>query len=242
MRLVFSVNSFENDHESILDLLSLGAEHNRVKQYLCSSFDVDINKINGKSREEINAYLRPAVYAEYTKAEIPMNEKLAAVSDKWSGVEEDVLKILRVIFGGDCGEETLRVFLSVNYVCPYDFKNKWIFINYRKTTDEIIEACIHELIHCYWFKKWDILFENSSYDERLARKFSEIAIDAVFKETELEKYCVREKPAHEYFYDIKIDNENMIGHFRALFSQNNIGGFMKKGMEYLAENRVLIPD
>lgn len=243
MRLIFSVNTFENDHESILDLLVLGAEHNRVKQYLCSSFNVDINMIDGKSGEEINAYLRPVIYAEYTKAQTPMNEKLAAVSDKWSDVKEDVINILQNIFGVDIGEETLRVFLSVNYVCPYDFENKRIFINYRKTTDEIIEACIHELIHYYWFKKWNIVFEDpSEFDEHLVWKFSEIAIDAVFKETELNKYCVREKPAHEHFYDIETENENMIGHFRALFSQNTIDEFMKEGMEYLVNNRNSIPD
>ena len=241
MELIFSVNTFENDHESILNLLVLGAEHDRVKRYLCSSFNVDINNINGKSREEINAYLRPVIYAEYTKAEALMSEKLAAVSDKWSVVREHVLNILRDIFGVEC-DETFMVFLSVNFVCPYDFENKRIFINYRKTTEEIIETCIHELIHCYWFKKWDILFENIGFDERLAWKFSEIAIDAIFKETDLKKYCVKEKPAYEYFYNVEIDNESMIGHFRALFSRNTIDGFMKKGMEYLFENRDMIPD
>ena len=242
MKLVFSVNPFENDYESILDLLALGAEHSRVKRYLCSSFNLDINNINGKSREEINVYLRPVIYAEYTKAAAPMNEKLAAVSEKLACVKEDVLNILHSIFGVERGEETLRVFLGVNYVCPYDFENKRIFINYRKTTDEIIETCIHELIHYYWFKKWDILFESSSFDDHIAWKFSEIAIDALFKETELKKYCIKEYPAHEYFYDVKIDNENMIEHFRTLFSRNSIDGFMKKGMEYLAENRDVIPD
>lgn len=241
MQLVFSVNPFENDYESIFNLLALGAEHNRVRQYLCSSFNLDINNINGKSREEINACLRPVIYAEYTKAEAPMNERLAAVSEKWSCVREDVLDILRNIFEVECGE-TLRVFLSANYVCPYDFENKRVFINYRKTTDEIIEACIHELIHYYWFKRWDILFENSSFDDHLAWKFSEIAIDAIFKETDLKKYCVREKPAYEYFYNVEINNESMIGHFRALFSRNTIDEFMEKGMEYLVKNRDLIPD
>lgn len=241
MQLVFSVNTLENDYECILGLLCRGAEHSRVKRYLCSSFNVDIDKVNGKSGEEINVYLRPVIYAEYTKAEVPMNEKLAAVSEKWECVKEDVLNILRDVFGVECSDE-LRVSLSVNYVCPYDFENKRIFINYRKTTDEMIETCIHELIHYYWFKKWDILFENSSFDEHLAWKFSEIAIDAIFKETELKKYCIKEKPAHEHFYDMEIENESMIEHFRTLFSCNSIDGFMKKGMEYLAKNHDLIPD
>lgn len=242
MQLVFSVNTFENDFESILNLLVLGTEHNRVKRYLCSSFNVDINKINGKSREELHTYLRPVIYAEYIKAESPINGKLAEVRDKWFDAKEDVLNILNYIFGVDSGEEMLRVFLSVNYVCPYDFESKLFYVNFRKTADEIIEACIHELVHYYWFKKWDMLFENVGFDEHLVWKFSEIAIDAIFKETELKKYCVKEKPAYEYFYDIEIENENMLEHFRVLFSQNTVEDFMKKGMEYMVKNRDMIPD
>lgn len=244
MQLIFSVNTFENDYECILNLLSLGAEHNRVKQYLCSSFQVDLNNIGNKSREEIDIYLRPIIYAEYTKSKDKMDEKLTGVSDEWSSVKEDVKNILYDIFEYEFGnEEMIQVFLSINYVCPYDFDNKKVFINFRKTNAEIIESCIHELIHYYWFKRINILFENvNEFDEHLLWKFSEIAIDAFFTETELKKYCVKEKPAYEYFYDIKIGNENMIGHFRKLFSQNSINGFMKKGMEYLIKNQKSIPD
>lgn len=244
MRLIFSVNTFENDYEYILGLLALGAEHNRVKRYLCSSFQVDINNIENKSRQDIDAYLRPIIYTEYIKAEDRMNEKLAGISDKWSIVKEDVSRILCDIFKCECdADETIQVFLSINYVCPYDFDSKRIFINYRKTEEEIIGSCIHELIHYYWFKKWDSLFEDTNaFDDHLAWKLSEIAVDAVFKMSELNKYCVKEKPSYEFFYDIEIDNENMIGHFRKLFSENSINEFMKKGMDYLVRHRDLIPD
>ncbi|MCX4379630.1 MAG: hypothetical protein OSJ61_26325 [Lachnospiraceae bacterium] len=76
MQLVFKINTFENDYECIINLLRLGAEHNRVKQYLCSSFQIDINNIEGRNREEIDTYLCPIIYAEYTTAEDKMNEKL----------------------------------------------------------------------------------------------------------------------------------------------------------------------
>lgn len=244
MKLIFYIAPFEDDYECILNLLKSGAEHNRVKQYLCSSFQVDINNIESKSREETDAYLRPIIHAEYKKAEHKMNEKLIGLVNKWSGVSEDVVRILSGIFECERGEEEIiRAFLSINYVCPYDLENKRIYINFRKTEDEIIEACIHEMIHYYWFKKWNNLFDNAdNSDEHLVWKFSEIAIDAVFKGSELNKYCVKEKPAHEHFYDTEIEGENMIEHFRRLFSQYSIDEFMKKGMEYLVKNRRSIPD
>ena len=244
MRLIFSINTFDDDYECILNILGLGVEHNRVKQYLCSSFQVDINNIESKNREEIDTYLRPIIYAEYTRAEDKMYEKLTGITDEWLNVKEDVDKILYDLFECECDiEEIIRVFLSINYVCPYDFDNKKIYINYRKSKEEVIEACIHELIHYYWFKKWNISFKNTDeFDEHLIWKFSEIAIDAFFKESKLKKYCVKEKPAYEYFYDIDIESENMIEHFRKLFSQNSMYDYMKKGMEYLIENQKSIPD
>lgn len=244
MQLAFILNTFENDYECVLNLLKLGATHNRVKQYLCSSFQIDINNIKSKNREEIDAYLYPIMYTEYVKAQDKMNEKLTRLSDKWLRIGKDVERILYDIFKCECdAEEVIQVFLSINYVCPYDFDNKKIFINFRKTEEQIIEACIHELIHYHWFKKWNNLFENmSEFDEHLAWKFSEIAIDAFFKVSELNKYCVKEKPAYEYFYGIEIEDENMIEHFRKLFSQNRIHEFMKKGIRYLVKYQKLIPD
>lgn len=79
--------------------------------------------------------------------------------------------------------------MSVNCVCPYDFENNQIYINYRKSSEEILETCVHELIHYYWFHKWNAMFKDQ-YSSSLVWIFSEIAIDALFQETPLKNFFI----------------------------------------------------
>lgn len=53
----------------------------------------------------------------------------------------------------------------------------------------------------------------------------------------MKKYCVTDKPAYKYFYDIDIEGRNMIDYFRELFVQSDMETFMKKGYEYVAKYR-----
>ena len=69
------------------------------------------------------------------------------------------------------------------------------------------------------------------YEEDLVWSFSEIAIDAIFKETDLKQYCVSQFPAHKHLYEINYNNQNMMEYFRILYRKNSITEFMKIGIE-----------
>ena len=49
-----------------------------------------------------------------------------------------------------------------------------------------------------------------------------------------------DKPAYSYFYDIMIEDKNMMEYFRELFVSNNIQDFMIKGYKYVLKNREMI--
>ena len=129
---------------------------------------------------------------------------------------------------------------------PYNYEEFSFDLNYRKAEDELVESCIHEMIHFYWFMKWSLTFEDDDIKNRewehMRWLFSEIAIDAIMNETALCRYVVKERPAYRYFYDIIIGDKSMMDYFRELFRQNNIVGFMKKGMEFVAANKSYISD
>ena len=116
---------------------------------------------------------------------------------------------------------------------PYNYEEFSFDLNYRKAEDELVESCIHEMIHFYWFMKWSLTFEDDDIKNRewehMRWLFSEIAIDAIMNETALCRYVVKERPSYRYFYDIIIGDKSMMDYFRELFRQNNIVGFMKKG-------------
>ena len=142
----------------------------------------------------------------------------------------NINEILSNIFQCKQDDEIINALLSINCVCPYDFEKGIIYINYRKSVEEIQETCIHELIHYYRFNKWKELFKEM-YEEDLVWSFSEIAIDAIFKETDLKQYCVSQFPAHKHLYEINYNNQNMMEYFRILYRKNSITEFMKIGIE-----------
>ena len=82
--------------------------------------------------------------------------------------------------------------------------------------------------------KWHTLFQHK-YEETVVWTFSEIAIDTLFSETELECYCVSEYPAHKHFYGVTYKGQNMMGYFRRLYRDNSISEFMRLGIEIVRE-------
>ena len=69
---------------------------------------------------------------------------------------------------------------------------------------------------------------------------SEIVIDAIIKETELKKYCSEKQPAYKNFYDIQIDDVNVMAYFRNLFNSCDIHKFMSEGYRYVVENKQML--
>lgn len=164
MDILFCEAPIEEDINSILSLLTLNEEHMRVKKYICEYFHIPT-----EPALQNNAALETTVR---TIVQNEQNNNAAAIAGK---VEK-----MHCLWQENRDE---------NCVCPYDFENKRIYINYRKSSEEMLETCVHELIHYYWFHKWNALFKDQ-YSSSLVWIFSEIAIDALFFETPLKNFFI----------------------------------------------------
>ena len=164
MDILFCEAPIEEDINSILSLLTLNEEHTRVKKYICEYFHIPT-----EPALQNNAALETTVR---TIVQNEQNNNAAAIAGK---VEK-----MHCLWQENRDE---------NCVCPYDFENNQIYINYRKLSEEMLETCVHELIHYYWFHKWNALFKDQ-YSSSLVWIFSEIAIDALFFETPLKNFFI----------------------------------------------------
>ena len=164
MDILFCEAPIEEDINSILSLLTLNEEHTRVKKYICEYFHIPT-----EPALQNNAALETTVR---TIVQNEQNNNAAAIAGK---VEK-----MHCLWQENRDE---------NCVCPYDFANNQIYINYRKLSEEMLETCVHELIHYYWFHKWNALFKDQ-YSSSLVWIFSEIAIDALFFETPLKNFFI----------------------------------------------------
>ncbi|MDO4300457.1 MAG: hypothetical protein Q4D26_03575 [Clostridia bacterium] len=244
MEVIFKIKNFTDDCNSIIDLL-YEEENGRIQKYIADFFDLDISFLYKAGKEEGRKIILCKLKNEYLNMEQTINNKLCNITRKWNEVSKDIFNILENIFKYrlDQNRKIIGEF-TINAVCPR-YLDSWKFdINFRKNDEEIILACIHEIIHFIWFEKWSDVFPyygkyeyNAPY---LPWLFSEIAVDALLKETDLYKYCITDKPAYKHFYNIYINDKNMMEYFRELFRQGSIEDFMINGIKFIQENKNII--
>ena len=246
MRVFFRKKDFDEDCDSIITILYL-EKNGRAQRYIANFFHLDLDYINKVDRETGGKYIREALIDEGMRSEAIINQRIDVIGKRWSMVSKHIFTVLNEIFKCPFSEEKdISAEFSINAMSPYNYDTLSFDVNYRKNDDEIILGCIHEIIHFYWITKWTFVFPDVDKEDEntkhLTWLFSEIAIDAVLKETPLNKYCVNDKPAYKYFYDIQINGKNMLEYFRELFVQENMEDFMRKGIEFIHENRQFIQD
>ena len=178
MDILFCEAPIEEDINSILSLLTLNEEHMRVKKYICEYFHIPTEPAL-QNNAALETTVRTIVQNEQNNNAAAIAGKVEKMHCLWQENRNEISRTLRSIFECTLELQQLRAFMSVNCVCPYDFENKRIYINYRKSSEEMLETCVHELIHYYWFHKWNALFKDQ-YSSSLVWIFSEIAIDALF--------------------------------------------------------------
>ena len=241
MNLTFKRKPYKDECNSITDIL-YDEKNGRVQRYLADFFGFDLQSIYAVDKQTGYELVSAALKDIYESNKSIIDERISLFECKWKECQRDIFDILKDIF--ECridSEQSVTVEFTINAVCPR-YLDRWAFdVNFRKSDEEIILTCIHEIIHFMWFEEWTRIFLHTDIEEfnapNLPWLLSEIVIDAIIKETELKKYCVVDKPAYKHFYDIDIEGRNMIEYFRELFIQNDMEAFMKKGYEYVVKYR-----
>lgn len=200
-----------------------------VKKYICEYYHIPTEPAL-QNNAALETTVRTIVQNEQNNNAAAIAGKIEKMNCLWQENRDEIDRTLRSIFECTLESQQLRALMSVNCVCPYDFENKRIYINHRKSLEEMLETCVHELIHYYWFHKWNALFKDQ-YSSSLVWIFSEIAIDALFFETPLKKYCVSQHPAHDHFYEESYKGQNLMEYFRKSYRDHSMADFMRLGIE-----------
>lgn len=244
MSVIFKRKSFKEDCDSIVNII-YDEKYGRVQNYLAKNFELDLDLLYSLDKNAGYNILSQTLSVHYENSEIEIADKIDMFNRCWEDIECDVFRILYDIF--ECEKiynKDIIAEFSINSVCPR-YLDRWSFdINYRKSIEEMVLTCIHEIIHFVWFEKWTELFTNMSKEEYNAPSIpwllSEIVIDAIIKETELKKYCSEEQLAYKHFYDIQIDGANVMEYFRNLFNSSDVNTFMVEGYKYVMKNKQLL--
>lgn len=162
---------------------------------------------------------------------IMINQKGDCLNKKWQEHKDEYFKYLEEVLGVE--------FQSIQAIncCPYlhilpineiDFKGNTIYLDCNRDEVDIFRTFIVMLTKLIVLKvwqnkvKWDF---DTKYDaQNKVWLFAEIAIDAIFCNSKLTKFCSR--PSYKYFYSIKIDGVNIMEEFRKLFGKIELLDFL----------------
>lgn len=223
------ISSFYNDDLTI---------YGRFPTAIASNFNINIDELVGKTIDEKYDIILKLITPIYEKNIKEMRAKIKEYQKYWNKNADFVCKELEKIFNIRFdGVEKCYAYVNINTTCPRYLDSHSFDVNFRKTKEQALEVCIHEIIHFYWFQKWKEKYPNCPEENFQAPHIewllSEIVIDQIVYYSEFRK-IMREKPAYYYFYDTVIPGlGNLIQIFRKLYSENNIDNFMEKGINLL---------
>lgn len=241
MKVIFTRKDELDDYSAIADFF-YDNEVGRIQTYIANTLNLDLHYLNRLDFDEKVLFISNKLQKEYINTSNIIDNKIIEINTLWDLVCEDVFSILSKEFDLKLpSNKPINAEFTLNVVCPR-YLDKWAFdINYRKNNNEIILICIHEIIHFIWFEKWRYIFPNvKDYEYNapsLSWLFSEIAIDAIMKESDLYKYCYVDKPAYKHFYGKCIDDIDIMEFFRKLYKDNNMSEFMIKGYDFILDSK-----
>ncbi len=218
-------------------------DHNfsRVEEYICEFFSFDKKALlRCNSVDQTVSYVTSIISPIYERESENLLTKKESLDVYFKLVREEIFKTISTLFTIELNA-TFNARIGLNTVCPRYLKQFAFEFNCQKSNEECVNTIVHELIHFFWFEKWKHIFPTYKEKEfeapNLVWLFSEIAIDSIFKCTPLNKFLVTDKPAYKHFYDATFDNKNLMDIFTELFKHNTLENFMKKGMQFILDNK-----
>lgn len=149
---------------------------------------------------------------------------------KWSTYRKQYLKIISKEFGIVFNKNVINhiyCYLQQLPINEVDLKDNTIYLNCNQSLDEMFTNFIVMLTKIMLLYKWNS-FNHWEYNTDFDVKnkifmFVDIAVDAVFANSEL---CeISSRPSYRYFYNLNVENQNVMDKFRGLYTQMTLENF-----------------
>lgn len=149
---------------------------------------------------------------------------------KWDAYRRQYLKIISKELGIAFSKNAINhiyCYLQHLPINEVDLKDNTIYLNCNQSLDEMFECFIIMLTKIMLLYKWNS-FNHWEYNTDFDVKnkifmFVDMAIDAVFANSELCKICPN--PSYKYFYNLNVENQNVMQKFREAYTKMTLENF-----------------
>lgn len=211
--------------------------------WILNFFKIDSKTYNNLSSDKKYELISNIVNNVFKKNETKINlakEQLnKIISKNYNEIIDEFAKIFNIVYEG---EEIYKISVGICPICPRFLKDKRFDVCFNNSTEYCLQTLIHEMTHFYWFEKFSKVFKNISSKEyespNLPWLLSEIVVDCIIKNSNLNKFIVDEHIVYNIFYKTNINNENLIVYFNELYKNSeSIDDFIIKSVNYINKNK-----
>lgn len=237
-KLKFVVSSLENCVETAKGFLCDPTRKN-LYQNAKNDFDIDEKKLE----KDFDKYVEKQVTKKYNSCKKGMEEQCRLYQTVFNDVSAEIFCCLEDVFGVNEEAAEIYVYVWPSVICPYN-KNGFCVSYSSKMPmfDSTLKTAIHELIHRFWWKKWDLLFKKKKrmlqYSYPSTSWFlSEMVVHTILKNSDLVKIIGRRKIAYDDFYEMTFDGQKLYDIFDELYLNNSMEDFMQKAYDFVDKNK-----
>jgi len=178
---------------------------------------------------------------KYNTSRQQMEDICTKLQGKWENYREEYFQILNKVFGINVNrdiKEHTYCYLQLLPINELSLTDNIIYLDASKSEDEIFKNFIIMLTKLMLIKRWNYTNcwnFNTEFDvKNKVWLFAEIAIDAIFANSDLSKISI--EPSYKYLYSLKILSENVMEHFRKLYAQVALDDFFTEVYMYIHNN------
>jgi len=136
---------------------------NRVSHGIDWKERIDISlsqKITNKSQKDAYAFLLP--YIEKIHEQNNLIKKVEELQQGFNERQQTLFEMMEKLTSNKIYRDDFTCFLTTFPRCPYDYKNGYVWVPYRRDIDHQLSIFLHELLHFQFFayygeKVWGIL-------------------------------------------------------------------------------------
>ena len=163
----------------------------------------------------------------------------------WEKYNNDFMESLSKVLNISWTKELEKITVKVGKIPVYPREiDKHCFYIGEMDEKIFLETIMHECCHFLYFEKWKELFQKWEITEfnspHIIWHLSEIAIDPILNNLEIQKVYKYKFKAYKNFYDIEIHGKNLMKTINDIYNQNTIENAIIKSYKYVLENKEYI--
>ena len=233
----FVVRAKQDCTNRVLAFLS-HPERKTLYNNICADFDIHPEELGGDNAN----YVANKVEIIYDKCYVDMLNQAHIFQTFWDSIKLDVMDEFERIFGLKSNLDVIKAYMWPSVVCPYD--EEGFYVSYSPVYpnwNNALKTCIHELIHHFWWLKWDQTFKRNKkmlkYEYPSSSWFfSEMVVQIIVQNSSLLKYIGKRKISYEDFYEMDVDGINLMQKLDELYKNNDLENFMKLAYKFVDTN------